>query len=120
MKENTVKEKSLRFAVKMVNLYNDLSSEEQACTPAQQALRCGTAAGATIHRAGSAENYADFCQTMARAQKETNDTIYRLELMLKTGSLTNEAFDSLRRDAEELIKILAFAVEAAKASFPDN
>ncbi|MDR0667949.1 MAG: four helix bundle protein [Prevotellaceae bacterium] len=117
MKENTVKEKSFRFAVRMVNLYKHLSHEEQACALSKQALRSGTAAGAIVHTAECSENNADFSDAMALAQKEMNDTIYWLELMHKTGSLTDDAFDSLRRDAVELIKILA---ETAQSSFPTS
>ncbi|MDR1273340.1 MAG: four helix bundle protein [Odoribacteraceae bacterium] len=115
MKRGVLKEKSFRFAVRIVNLYRHLCEERKEFVLSKQVLRSGTSVGAMVHEAEHSESKADFIHKMAIAQKEINETIYWLELMLETEYLSNAAFESINDDAVELIKMLTSSIKTAKS-----
>jgi four helix bundle protein len=114
MNEGILREKSFRFAVRIVNLYKHLCEEKKAFVLSKQALRSGTSVGAMVREAEHSESKADFIHKMAIAQKEMNETIYWLELMHETAYLSDKEFESLNSDATELIKMLTSSIKTAK------
>ena len=115
MGENIVKDKSFLFAVRIVKLYKFLSEEKKEFILSKQILRSGTSVGAMIREAEHAESHNDFKHKMGIAQKEINETIYWLELLVETDYLRTEQFESLNNDALEIIKLITCIIKAAKA-----
>ena len=116
MRENIVKEKSFLFAVRIVKLYKFLSEEKKEFVLSKQILRSGTSVGAMIREAEHAESHNDFKHKMGIAQKEINETIYWLELLVETDYLRKEQFESLNNDALEIIKLITSIIKTAKAN----
>jgi len=104
MKENILKEKSLLFAIRIVNFYKHLISDQKKLILSKQVLRGGTSIGAMIREAEFGQNKLDFIHKLSIAQKEINETIYWLELLYKTNYLELDLYDSINFDAVELIK----------------
>jgi len=75
MKKNIVKDKSFRFAVRVVRLYQYLCGEKKEFVLSKQLLRSGTSVGAMVREAEHGETKADFKHKMAIAQKEINETL---------------------------------------------
>jgi four helix bundle protein len=88
MAENVVKDKSYKFAVRVVGLYKYLANEKKEYVLSRQLLRAGTSIGANIKEATQAESRADFIHKMAIALKEASETEYWLELLKETGFST--------------------------------
>ena len=61
-----------------------------------------------------AESKSDFIHKLAIAQKEINETNYWLELLYKAGYLSVEQFDSINRDATDIINIVTRSIKTAK------
>jgi len=120
MKESILKNKSFRFAVRIVNLYKYLCDEKKEFVLSKQVLRSGTSVGAMVREAEHSESKADFVHKMAIAQKEINETIYWLELLNATEYLSLEMFNSLNNDAVEIIKMLTSSIKTAKLSLTTN
>jgi four helix bundle protein len=114
MKKSILKEKSFKFAVRIVNLYKHLCEEKKEFVLSKQALRSGTSVGAMVREAEHSESKADFVHKMAIAQKEINETIYWLELMRETDYLSDKESESIHNDAVELIKLLTSSIKTAK------
>jgi len=114
MKENIVKDKSFRFAVRVVRLYQYLCQKKKEFVLSKQLLRCGTSVGAMVREAEHAETKADFKHKMAIAQKEINETLYWLELLKETKYLTPEQFESINQDAVEIIKLITSIIKSVK------
>jgi four helix bundle protein len=114
MGENIVKMKSFLFAVRIVKLYKYLSEEKKEYVMSKQILRSGTSVGAIIREAEHAESHNDFKHKMAIAQKEINETIYWLELLVATDYLLQDQFDSINTDALEIIKLVTSIIKSAK------
>lgn len=116
MKENIVKNKSFAFAVRVVKLYQFLCDQKREFVLSKQLLRSGTSVGAMVREAEHAETKNDFKHKMGIAQKEINETIYWLELLKETDYLTNEQFDSINKDAVEIIKLITSIIKSVKAN----
>ena len=71
-----------------------------------QLLRSGTSIGANNAEASSAISKADFKSKSYIALKEARESMYWLELLHRNNYLTDVQFNSLKADAEELVKVL--------------
>jgi four helix bundle protein len=116
MKENIVKDKSFKLAIRIVKLFQYLQAEKKEFVLSKQLLRSGTAVGALVREAEHAESKADFVHKMAIAQKECNETLYWLELLEATEYLTKNELDSLNNDATEIIKLITSIIKSAKTN----
>ncbi len=116
MKENLIKKKSFDFAIRIVKLFQYLQTEKKEYVLSKQVMRSGTSVGAMIRESEHAESKSDFIHKMAIAQKEVNEAIYWLELLKSTDYLSIEEFESMNKDAVELIKLITSIIKTTKAS----
>ena len=117
MRENNlIAEKSMCFAVRVVKLYKYLVEEKRESVMSRQLLRSGTSIGANVREAIYAQSRKDFVSKMSISLKEASETMYRLELLSKTGYLTQAQSTSIGKDAEELLKLLATIVKSSKTN----
>lgn len=120
MKESNIRNKSFLFAIRIVKLNQFLVNEKKEFVMSKQLLRSGTSVGAMIRESEHAESKLDFIHKNAIAQKEINETIYWLELLKETGYLTIEQFESINKDAIELIKIITTIIKNTKKNLTTN
>ena len=114
MKENALRNKSFKFAVRIVNLYRHLCDTKKEFVLSKQVLRSGTSVGAMIREAEYAESTPDFIHKLNIAQKEINETLYWLELLKETDYLSESEFNSINTDAVEIIKLATSIIKTTK------
>jgi four helix bundle protein len=114
MSENPVKDKSYRFAVRIIRLYKFLAEEKREFVLSKQVLRSGTSIGANVKEALQAESRTDFIHKLSLALKEASETEYWLELLQETEYLDQAAFNSIHSDCVELIKLLTSIIKSSK------
>ena len=112
---NAVADKSMDFAVRVVNLHRQLVSERNEYVMSRQLLRSGTSIGANVREAMSAQTKADFVAKMSIALKECNETGYWLELMTRTSFMTDEQYRSLDSDRREIFALLTSIIKSARS-----
>ncbi len=112
-RENIVLSKSYRFAIRIVKMYQHLSSEKKEYILSKQVLRSGTSIGANAEEAVGGISKADFKAKMSIAYKEARETEYWLRLLHDTGYIEKEAFVSIIADLKELLKILFSIIKTA-------
>ncbi len=100
-------DKSKAFAVRIVKLYRFLCDEKKESVLSRQLLRSGTSIGANLAESECAISRNDFLAKVYIALKETSETQYWLELLYKTDYLSQNQFESIAKDAEELRKMLS-------------
>lgn len=108
--------KSFAFALRVVKLAKYLQDEKREFVLSKQVLRSGTAIGALVREAEHAQSKADFINKMSIALKEGNETDYWIDLLHQSGYLTQENYDSIHPDIQELIKLLVSIVKTSKGS----
>ncbi len=114
MSESIIKDKSLKFAVRIVRLSQHLKEEREEFVLAKQILRCGTSVGANVRESRNAESDLDFIHKLAIAQKECDETCYWLELLFLTNYLNETEYNSMNSDAIELLKIIKSIILTVK------
>ena len=112
--ENTVKHKSFRFAVRIVNLCKYLQKTKQEYVMSKQLLRCGTSIGANIAEAQHAQSRADFVSKLNIALKEAAEADYWLRLLYETDYLSKIQFISIMSDCDEIESLLVAIVKSSK------
>ena len=109
-KYDALKEKSMNMAVRMVNLRKHLQTEHKEYILSKQIMRSGTNPGAMVREARNAESDADYIHKLSIGQKETAETQYWLELLLKTNYISQSQYNSLNSDVTEVMKLLRSSI----------
>ena len=117
MSDSIVFDKSKKFAIRVVKLYNYLCDEKKEFVLSKQLLRSGTSIGANIAEANSAFSKKDFLAKMYIAFKECSESKYWLELLYETDYLTQSQFDSINADCTEIQKLLSSITKTLKDNF---
>ena len=112
MNDSVVYKKSFEFAIKIVNLYKDLTNKKEFVM-SKQLLRSGTSIGANVAEATAAYSKKDFVSKMSIASKEARETKYWLDLLKATHYLSGEDFYILK-DINEIIKILTSIIKTSQ------
>ena len=113
---NVIKDKSFKFAVRIVKLYTYLKEQKKEYVLSKQLLRAGTSIGANVREAMNAESKMDFIHKLSISQKETDETLYWLELLKDSEIITDKEFDSIYQDALELLKLLRSIIMKTKTN----
>ena len=113
MTENKLKELSTDFAVNIINLVKELKTKRESII-SNQIGRSGTSIGANIREAQYAHSKADFISKLQIALKEANETGYWLELLLKTGYISDAVFKDLDTKCGTLRVMLIASINTAK------
>lgn len=114
MSDSIIKDKSLKFAVRIVRLSQHLKENRKEYVLSKQMLRSGTSVGANVRESRNAESDLDFIHKLAIAQKECDETCYWLELLFMTNYLNENEYLSINTDATELLKIIKSIIITVK------
>ncbi len=109
-------EKSLRFSVRIVRLYQFLRSEKREYVMSRQLLRCGTSIGANISEAQNAISKNDFLNKMHISLKESPETMYWLDLLYQTDYVSPKQYQSIYTDCMELHRLLSSITKTTRES----
>jgi four helix bundle protein len=114
--DNVVQEKSYRFSLRVVRLYQHLTAEKKEFVLSKQILKSGTSIGANIEEAIGGQTRKDFFAKICIAYKEARETHYWLRLLKDSDYLNKDLADSLIVDCHELLKIIGSIQKSIKQS----
>jgi len=106
MKKIIIKDKSFKFAVRIINLDIYLKEKKKEFTLSKQILRSATSIGANIEEATGGVLKADFKNKLSTSYKEARETHYWLRLLKETKFINDHMFQSLEKDCDEIKRIL--------------
>ena len=119
VKDNIIVNKSKAFALRIIKMYQFLCSEKKEYVLSKQVLRSGTSIGANVKEAIRGQSKADFYAKMNIALKESSETEYWLELLHESNYLTDDHFESIYSDCQEIIKLLMAITKTQKKGGSD-
>jgi four helix bundle protein len=119
-KENTAKNKSKKFAVRIVNLYKRLCEEKKEYVLSKQVLRSGTSIGANLVEAEYAISEKDFLSKVYIALIESAETVFWLDLLFQTEYITETEYNSINEEALELLKMLKATTKTLSQKLNSN
>ena len=80
-RENIVKDKSYKFALRIVNLYKFLTDTNKEYVLSKQILRFGTSISANIEESIGCSTKKDFVNKISTTYRESRETRYWLNLL---------------------------------------
>lgn len=119
MVTNIIEDKSNKFALKIIKVFKELSSNNEYVI-SKQLLRSGTSIGANVVEGLRAQSRKDFISKMNIALKEANETEYWIRLLIDSGYLDSHKNSGLLADCKELCKILNSIVKTSRQNLADN
>ena len=111
---NILADKTIAFAIRIVNCYNYLIETKKEYTMSKQMFRSGTSIGANVHEAIQGQSRADFVSKMSISLKEASETSFWLVLLHQTKFLNHKEYQSLRFDLDEIIRLLISTIKTTK------
>jgi len=103
------------FARRIIRLYCSLSKTDAvAQILGRQVLRSGTSVGANYREANRARSKAEFISKMGDCLKESDETLYWLELLMEENIVTTAKLQSLVTESNELVAIFITILKKAR------
>ena len=113
MRNDKLSVQSMDFAVQIIELVKELKAKKESII-SNQIGRSGTSVGANIREAQYAHGIADFIAKLQIALKESNETGYWLELLLKTGYIDERTYKALESQCTSIRVMLISSINTAK------
>ena len=107
-------EKSLKFAARIVKLYQYLVKEKKESVISKQIIRSGTSIGANANEAAYGVSQADFISKIQISLKETAETEYWLKLLILSDYIEKSHGESMLADCLEIKRILIASLKTVK------
>lgn len=114
MAESIMLNKAKDFAVEIVNLCRNIKTGKRESVLTNQLLRSGTSIGANIHESKYAHTTADFIAKMQISLKECYESEYWLELLNRTGYISDEQYRPLQNTCGTIRRMLISSINTAK------
>jgi len=111
-----LRQRTKEFAIRVVRLYRSLLKSEEGRVLGRQVLRSGTSVAANYRSACRARSKAEFFAKLAVAVEEADETVFWLELLIETNTVTAKRLEGLLVEANELLAILAASRKTARRS----
>ena len=112
--ENVIQTKSFQFALKIIDLYKELTSNKDFVI-SKQILRSATSIGANVEEATAAQTKRDFAYKMSISSKEAREVRYWLRL-LDESQLVKKDYSEYLAEITEIIRILTAIVKTSQKS----
>ena len=111
--QSIIGEKSLAFAKRIARCYVYLKKKGETVM-SKQLLRSGTSVGANVREGLNAQSRKDFISKLNIALKEAGETDYWLDVIHSAEYFTDQEYDSLKADNDELLKLLTSTIKKTK------
>ena len=119
-RNNVLADKSIDFAIRIVNCYQYLMTEKKEYIISKQMFRSGTSIGANIHEGIQAQSKNDFISKLSISLKEASETSYWLKVLKRTEYISEVMYSSLLSDLDEIIRILIATIKTTKKNINEQ
>ena len=119
-KENIIIKKSFAFAVRVVKLYWFLCENKKEFVLSKQLLRSGTSIGANVREAVHGQSDKDFLSKMNIALKESDESLYWIELLGGSKILDAKQTQSIFVDCNEIVSLLSSIVKTTRRKLENH
>ena len=114
MAESIMLDKAKDFAVEIINMCKTIKETKRESVITNQLMRSGTSIGANIHESKYAHGTADFIAKMQIALKECYESEYWLELLNRTGCLSDEQYKIILNECGQIRRMLISSINTIK------
>jgi four helix bundle protein len=116
MKPDDLKERTKRFALRVLKLVAALPNNLSGKTIGGQFVRSGTSVGANYRAACRARSKPEFIAKIGIVEEEADESAFWMELIIEGELLGKPLVQSLLEEANELARIMASSRKSASES----
>lgn len=109
-----LRDRTKRFALRIIRLFQALPLTTEAQIIGKQILRSATSVGAQYREAFRAKSDADFINKLQSCSQELEETVYWLELLIEAEIMSAHKLTDLIQEADELMSIFVTIVRKVK------
>jgi len=115
MNRNELIARTKRFALNSIALVELFPKSKTADIIGRQLIKSTTSVGANYRAACRAQSYTHFISKISTVEEEADETIYRFELAMESGLISEERVLNLIKEANELTAIFSASKKTARA-----
>src|SRR5712671_8191525 len=119
MKPEELKERTKRFALRVMRLVDALPKSTKGRALAGQLVRSGMSVAANYRAACRGRSHSEFISKIGVAEEEADETVLWLELIVEDKLLPQTKIAPLLKEANELVAIMAASYISASRSKRD-
>jgi four helix bundle protein len=109
-----LRDRTKKFAVRIVRLFQALPKSTEAQVMGKQLLRSGTSVAANYRAVCRARSKAEFIARIGVVAEEADESVLWLELLEETQILTSRQLEEISTEARELAAIFSASVKTAR------
>lgn len=114
MKYDNLKDRTKKFALRVIRLVEALPKGKTADVIGRQLLRSGTSVAANYRSACRARSTADFVAKMGVVEEEADETIFWMELLIEARVVDGSKLKALMKEADEILAIIVSSIKTAR------
>jgi len=114
MKNEELKERTKRFALRVIRMTESLPRKMAADVLGRQLLRSATSVAANYRAACRAKSRADFISKMGTVEEEADESGFWIELIGEAGLMASTKLVGLHEEANELTAIAVASIRTAR------
>jgi four helix bundle protein len=115
MNEHEMKQRTKKFALRILDLSDALPNTRSGNVVAGQIIRSGTSVAANYRALCRAKSRADFINKTSIVEEEADESCFWLELLIERGLLAARRVQPLLNEANELTAIFVASRKTAAA-----
>ena len=116
MDTKELKDRTKDFACRIIRFVETFSKTRSSDIIGKQLIRSACYVGANYRSACRAQSYTHFISKIGTVEEEADESLYWLEITLKSGLSTEECITPLIREANELTAIFTATRRTAKSN----
>jgi len=113
--EKDLRERTKKFALKIIRLVASLPRNREADIIGRQLLKAGTSVGANYREANRARSKAEFRAKIGIVEQESDESLYWLELLKESGIAKGMLLEELLVETDELVAIFTTIGKKSKS-----
>jgi four helix bundle protein len=114
MTEEEFKYRTKQIALRIIKLVDSLPRTSSANTIAMQLLRSGTSIGANYRAACRGKSPADVIHKMSIVEEEGDESIYWMELLIESGTVSEKKLSPLISDVNEIVAMTVSSIKTLR------
>ena len=120
MTKDELKKRTKQFALRIINLVEEIPHSKTGHTIGNQMIRSGTSIAANYRTACRTRSNVDFISKITIVEEECDETLFWLELLEESNLMKNGIVMSLQKEAGELTAIFTATGKSARQNHPKS
>ncbi|HKP54553.1 MAG TPA: four helix bundle protein [Chloroflexia bacterium] len=114
MNEQEFKERTKKFALRVIRLVEALPKSKTSDVLGRQLLRSGTSVGANYRAACRARSTSDIIAKLGIVEEEADESLYWMELLIEAELVPPSKLESLMREANEILAMTVASIKTLR------